>query len=80
MQVSHWSTSAALCICRAAQGAWHALVCYFVPMYAMVTPDVNGVADDFNEIGTAIYFATIIVVNLKLCMRTRWVFGADKHA
>ncbi|KAF5838679.1 hypothetical protein DUNSADRAFT_2443 [Dunaliella salina] len=57
--------------CWYALGCWHALACYFVPMYAMVTPDKNGIPDDFTEIGTTIYFASIIVVNLKLCMRTR---------
>ena len=59
------------CIVSRTQGCWHALVCYFVPMYTMVSPDQHGVPDDYVEIGTTVYFATIIVINLKLCMRTR---------
>ena len=49
-------------------------------MYSMHSPDLNGVPDDFTEVGTTIYFASIIVVNLKLCMRTRWVAKPELNA
>eukprot|EP00798_Chlamydomonas_sp_ICE-L_P004078 gene4078-14173_t len=53
-------------------GTWHALVVYFVPIYTMHLNDRKALADNVMEVGTTIYFAIIITVNLKLAMRTRY--------
>lgn len=54
-------------------GTWHSLVIYFVPMYSMgMTPDSSGHNANLWMVGTTMYTAIVIVVNLKIAMRTRY--------
>jgi len=53
-------------------GTWHALCVFFLPMYSMAWPDRKGLYDDWVGIGCTVYTATIVAVNLKMAMRTRY--------
>jgi phospholipid-translocating ATPase/phospholipid-transporting ATPase len=44
-------------------GSWHALVCYFLPMYTMTTPDRNAIPDDWYVLGASGLWSTSQVVS-----------------
>ena len=57
-----------------AYGAWHALAIFFIPFYALAAWPAaaqSGAPGDLAGAGTAVFFALVLVVTLKLCARTR---------
>ena len=40
-------------------------------MYSMCTPNSTGIVYDWVEIGCTMYMGIVIVINLKLAMKTR---------
>lgn len=62
-----------------AYGVWHSLAMFFICFYALAAwPSVNrnGAPSDLATAGTAVFVALIIIVTLKLSIRTRhwnWV-------
>lgn len=51
-------------------GTWHSLPVYFLPWYALITPDRSGLHGDLASLGTAVFIALTLTVTLKLSLRT----------
>lgn len=76
---AHLPSLPSLCACaahalplRRAQGTWHSLVVYFIPMYSMsLVQSEDGNTADWPMVGVTVYTAIVIVLNLKLALRTR---------
>lgn len=51
-------------------GTWHSLPVYFMPWYALITPDRNGLHGDLAALGTAVFISLTFTVTLKLSLRT----------
>jgi len=54
------------------EATWHSLVNYFLPMYTMCFPGADGNYNDWVDVGCTIYTATVITINLRLAMMTRY--------
>ncbi|KAK9820083.1 hypothetical protein WJX72_005942 [[Myrmecia] bisecta] len=54
------------------EGLWHALVVFAVPLFAMHKPRKDGTVDALYSYGVATYTAIVIIVNLKVALRTRY--------
>ncbi|KAF8063036.1 ATP8B4 [Scenedesmus sp. PABB004] len=51
-------------------GTWHSLPVFFLPWYALATPDRHGLSSDLACAGTAVFVALTATVAFKLCLRT----------
>ncbi|KAJ9515335.1 hypothetical protein QJQ45_006610 [Haematococcus lacustris] len=62
---------------------WHSLVVFFLPVYSMSSPDEQGLGDDWVAVGCGCYVALVLVLNLRLAMRSSislffpflWLYG-----
>eukprot|EP00891_Asterochloris_glomerata_P006425 jgi/Astpho2/6425/e_gw1.00093.28.1_t len=52
------------------EGLWHGLVCFFAPLLALGRPRRDGTVDGLPTYGVATYTAVILIVNLKVAMRS----------
>lgn len=52
------------------EGIWHSIVAFVFPLYALQGAEVHGKMVGIDETGIAIYTAVIILVNLKIAVRT----------
>lgn len=49
-----------------AQGSFHSLCIYFLPVYSMTTPGKDGLFEDWVMVGCTVYTGIIVTVNLKV--------------
>lgn len=53
-------------------GTWHAACVFFVPLFTLSEVDSEGRHGEFHVVGTAIFTAVVIVVNMKLALFTHY--------
>eukprot|EP00210_Caulerpa_lentillifera_P009184 g8756.t1 len=53
------------------EGLWHSIVAFGVPLWALSVPVANGKLLGLDETGVAVYTSVILLVNLKIALRTQ---------
>jgi len=53
------------------EGVWHSVVAFLLPLYALCNAAPNGKMIGIDEMGVAVYTAVIVLVNLKIALRTQ---------
>lgn len=53
------------------EGIWHSIVAFLLPLYALCNSAPNGKMIGIDEMGVAVYTAVIVLVNLKIALRTQ---------